>query len=50
MSSTTTISSYEAACSRRRWEVPDSDNVVAYAFASFYITGRVWAVSGRGEV
>ena len=50
MSSTTTISSYEQACSRHRWEVPDGYNIAAHAFAYSYITGRVWALNGSQEM
>ena len=46
MSSTTTISSYEQACLRHRREAPDGCNIAAHAFASSYITGRVWALNG----
>jgi hypothetical protein len=46
MSSTTTISSCEQACSRHRWEVPDGYDIAARAFASCYTTGRVWSLNG----
>jgi hypothetical protein len=50
MSSTATISSYEQACSRHGWEVPDGYKFAAYAFASSSITGRVWALNRRQEM
>jgi hypothetical protein len=50
MSSTRTISSYEQACSRQGWEAPDGNNIAAYAFASSYITGRVWALNRSQEM
>jgi hypothetical protein len=49
MRSTTTISSYEQACSRHRREVPDGCNIAAHAFASAYI-GRVWALNAGQEM
>jgi hypothetical protein len=50
MSSTVTISSYEQACSRHGWEVPDGYKFAAYAFASSSITGRVWALNRSQEM
>jgi hypothetical protein len=49
-STTTTISSYEQACLRDRWEAFDGCNIAAQAFAYFYITGRVWALNGSREM
>ena len=52
MGSATTICSYEQACSRHRWDVPDGYNIAAHAFAYCCITGWVWALSdsqGRFE-
>jgi hypothetical protein len=50
MSSTTTISSYEEPCSRHCWEVPDGYYIAARAFASCYLTGRVWALDNSQEM
>jgi hypothetical protein len=50
MSSTVTISSYEQACPRHGWEVPDGYKFAAYAFASSSITGRVWALNRSQEM
>jgi hypothetical protein len=49
MSSTTTIASYEQACSRHHREVPDGYNIAAHAFGSSRITCRVWAVNGSQD-
>jgi len=38
MSSTVTISSYEQACPRHGWEVPDGYNFAAHAFGCSCIT------------
>jgi precorrin-6B methylase 1 len=48
--SSTTISSYQQACSRHRWEVPDGYNIAAHAFPYSYITGRVWALKDSQEM
>jgi hypothetical protein len=50
MGSTTTICSYEQACSRHRWDVPDGYNIAAHAFAYSCITGRVWALNDSQEM
>jgi hypothetical protein len=50
MGSTTTICSYEPACSRHRWEGPDCYNIAAHAFAYSCITGRVWALNDSQEM
>jgi hypothetical protein len=50
MRSTTTISCYKEPCLRHRWEVPDGYNIAARAFASSYITGRVWALNDSQEM
>jgi hypothetical protein len=49
MSSTTTISSCEQACSRHRWEVSVGYNIPAHPFASS-VTGRVWELSDSQEM
>jgi hypothetical protein len=50
--SSTTISSYQQACSRsrHRWEVPDGYNIAAHAFPYSFITGRVWALKDSQEM
>jgi hypothetical protein len=48
--SSTTIFSYQGACSRHRWEVPDGYNIAAHAFLYSCITGRVWAFKDSQEM
>jgi hypothetical protein len=48
--SSTTISSYEQACWRYRWEVLDGYNIAGHAFAYSDISGRVWALNGSREM
>jgi hypothetical protein len=48
--SSATISSYQQACWRHRWEVLDGYNIAAHAFAYSYITGRVWALEDCQEM
>jgi hypothetical protein len=50
MSSTTTVSRYEQACSRYCWELSGGYKVEAYVCASSYSTGRVWVVNGDQEL
>lgn len=50
MGSTTTICSYEQACSRHRWDVPDGYNIAAHAFPDSSITGWVWALNDSQEM
>jgi hypothetical protein len=50
MGSTTTICSYEQACSRHRSEVPDGYNIAAHAFAYSCIAGRVWVLNDSQEL
>jgi hypothetical protein len=48
--SSATISSYQQACSRHRWEVPDGYDIAAQAFRYSCITGRVWALKDSQEM
>jgi hypothetical protein len=48
--SSTTISSYQQACSRHRWEVLDGYNIAAHAFPYSEVTGRVWALKDSQEM
>ena len=50
MSSTARIFSYEQASSHHGWGVPDGYNIAACAFASFLISGRVWALNRSWEM
>jgi hypothetical protein len=50
VSSTATIFSHEQASSRHGWGVSDGYNIAACTFASFLISGRVWALNRSWEM
>jgi hypothetical protein len=41
-----TVSSFEPAWSRHRWQVRDGCNIAAHAFRISHVTGWVWALNG----